>query len=78
MGHLYKMGVDEILQRFLSNFEWDIILVEAHEGAAGDHYACKAIAQKILCVGLWWATLHKDSKAYCKACDSYQRNDRPS
>eukprot|EP00253_Pinus_taeda_P034820 PITA_34820 len=46
------------------DFERDNILAEAHGGAKGGHYAGKTIAQKILCTGLWWATLHKDSKAY--------------
>lgn len=33
-GHLYKMGADEILQRYVSDFECDSILFEAHGGAA--------------------------------------------
>jgi len=44
----------------------------------GGNYARKATAQKILRVGLWWLTLHKDSKAYCRACDACQRMGRPS
>jgi len=59
------------------DFERNIILVEVHGGAAGGHYARKATAQKILCTGLWWETLHKDSKAYCRACDSCHRTGRP-
>eukprot|EP00253_Pinus_taeda_P010550 PITA_10550 len=42
------------------------------------HYAGKATAQKILRASLWWPMLHKDSKAYCKACDECQRTGRPS
>lgn len=34
--------------------------------------------QKILHAGLWWTTLCKDSKAYCRACDACHRADRPS
>lgn len=65
--HLYKMGADKILQRYVLNFEKDNILAEAHGGAVGGNYVGKAIAQKILRVGLWWRMLHKDSKSYCKS-----------
>jgi len=41
-GHLYKMGADEILQRYVPDFERDRILVEAHGGVVGGHYASKA------------------------------------
>eukprot|EP00253_Pinus_taeda_P010434 PITA_10434 len=75
---LYKIGVDEIFQRYVPSFEQDSLLTESHVGATGGHYAGKATAQKILHVGLWWPTLHKDSKAYCKACDACQRTHRPS
>lgn len=63
-GNLYKMGADEILQRYVPNFERDSILAKAHGGATRGHYAGKA-------------TLHKDSKAYCKACDVCQSTGRP-
>lgn len=56
-GHLYKMGADEILRRYVPEFECDRILTEAHGGAAGGHYAGKATAHNILHVGLWWPTL---------------------
>lgn len=56
----------------------DIILTEAHSGAAGGHYAGNATAQKFLRVGLWWPTLHKDAKEYCRACDVYKRTGKPS
>ena len=44
----------------------------------GGHYAGKETTQNILHVGLWWLTLHKDSKAYCRVCDACQRNDSSS
>ena len=78
MGHLYKMGSDEILQRYVPKFECTSILAEAHGGVAGGHYAGKAIVQKILRAGLWWPTLHQDSKTHCKACDICQRTRKPS
>lgn len=41
-GHFYKMGLDEILRRYVPDFEWNTILVEAHGGVARGHYAGKA------------------------------------
>jgi hypothetical protein len=43
-GHLYKMGVDNILRRYVLEYEQPRILSEAHEGLAGGHYVGKAIA----------------------------------
>jgi len=77
-GYLYKMGSDKILRRYVPDFQHSSILVEAHGGAVGGHYAGKEISQKILHTGLSWPTLHKDSKAYCRACDACQRIGKPS
>ena len=38
-GHLYKMGLDEILRFYVPSFERNSILTEAHGGAMGGHYA---------------------------------------
>eukprot|EP00253_Pinus_taeda_P014900 PITA_14900 len=76
--NLYKMGANEILQRHVPEFEHDSIFTEAHGGAAGGHYGGKSTVQKILYAGLWWPTLHNNSKAYCKACDACQRTGKPS
>jgi hypothetical protein len=34
--------------------------------------------QKVLCVGLWWPTIHKYSKEYCQRCDVCQRVRKPN
>lgn len=34
--------------------------------------------QKILRVGLWWPTIHKDAKDFCGVRDICQRTERPS
>jgi len=76
--HLYKMGSDEVLRRYVPEFERSSILADAHGGAVGGNYVGRVIAHKILRVGLWWRTLHKDSKAYCRASNMCQRTSRPS
>jgi hypothetical protein len=72
-GQLYKMGHDEILRRCVMEEERPLILVEAHEGIAGGHYAGKETMQKVLRVGLWWPTLHRDAKDYYRVYDVCKR-----
>lgn len=75
-GKLYKMGLDEILRRYVPEHERHMILVEAHEGAAGGHYARKDIAQNILRVRLWCPTSPKYAKEYFQACGVCQEKGR--
>ena len=72
------MGPDEILYRCVIEQKNPLILAEAHSGAAGVHYAGKAIAQNILTIGLWWPTIHKDAREYCHSCDICHRTGKPS
>jgi len=63
-GQLYKLGLDEILRRYVMEHERPIIIAEAHEGFAGGHYAGSATTKKILRAGFWWSTIHKEAKEY--------------
>jgi hypothetical protein len=56
------MGIDSILRRYVLAHERPRILAEAHKGIAGGNYAGKATVQKVLRAGLWWPTIHRDSK----------------
>jgi hypothetical protein len=76
--NLYKLGEDGILRQCVLKHERPVILVEAHEGIAGGHYARKETAKNILCTGIWWPTLHKDVKEYYQACDVCQRVGKTS
>jgi hypothetical protein len=40
-GHLYKLGIDNILRRCVLEHERPMVLLEAHEGIVGGHYAGK-------------------------------------
>jgi hypothetical protein len=44
----------------------------------GGHYVGKEMAQKILCIGIWWPTLHQDAKEFCQTYDVCQRVGKPS
>ena len=72
------MGVDSIFQRYVLEHKRPRILAEAHEGITWGHYSGKATAHKVLRAGLWWLTIHKDSKEYCHWCDVCQRVGKPN
>jgi hypothetical protein len=72
------MGVDIILRRCVFEHEQPRILAEAHEGIAGGNYAGKATTHKVLCVGLWWPSVHKYAKEYFQNCDVYYRVGKPN
>ena len=78
VGHLYKLGEDNILRICVIKHERSIIIAEAHEGIVGGHYTGKTTAHKVLHVGLWWPTIHKNSKEYCQKCDVFQSIENPS
>lgn len=75
---LYKLGSYEILRIYVLEHEWRRILEEAHARVVGGHYVGKIIAQKVLIVGVWWPTVHKDAKEFCRSCDVCQRTGKPS
>ena len=77
-GQLYKLGSNEILRRYVLEHERRRILEEVHVGIAGGHYAGKAIAQKVLTVGLWWPIVHKDAKEFYRSYNVCQRTGKPS
>jgi hypothetical protein len=78
IGQLYKLGPDKILHRYVLEHERRRILEEAHVGVAGGHYARRPTTQKVLTTRLWWPTIHKDAKEFCKNYDVSQRIGKPS
>jgi hypothetical protein len=78
VGHLYKMGADNILRKCVLEHERPRFFTETHEGIVGGHYAGKSTARKILCAGLWWKNIHRGAKEYCEICDVCQRVGKPN
>jgi hypothetical protein len=77
VGQLYKMGPNEILRRCVMEAEQPLILAESHEGIVGGHYIGKPTMHKVIRAGLWWPTLHRDSKDYYISCEVCQRVGKP-
>ena len=69
VGHLHKMGTDEILWHCVFDHEWQWVIKEAHASVAGRHYTGKETVHKILQPSLWWPTIHMDTKIFCQQCD---------
>jgi hypothetical protein len=71
--HLYKEGVDGIMQRCVSEYEQQEILRKCHGSAYGGHHARDRTAQKVLQSGFYLPTLFKDARRYVLSCDKCQR-----
>lgn len=52
VGQLYKLGLDEVLQRYVLDHERPMILSEAHSSIASGHYFGNPTTLKVLTTGL--------------------------
>ena len=64
-------GPDEILRRCVFDHERHWIMSEAHASVAGGHYVGKETVHNILQAGLWWKTIHVDTKSFYHPCDIF-------
>ena len=78
VGQLYKLGPNEILCRCVFDHERQWVMTKAHAGVSGGHYAGKATMRNILQVGLWWPTVHMDTRKYCRDFDKCEIMGKPS
>ena len=75
--NLYKLGLDDILQRCALEHEIHDIIQEAHLGAASGYFLVYITIKKVLQFGLWWPSINKDCKNKIAQCDACQRIGRP-
>jgi hypothetical protein len=44
-----------------------------HSEGCGGHFSSRKTTAKILQSGFYWPTMFKNSHAFCKTCESYQK-----
>ncbi|XP_030969559.1 uncharacterized protein LOC115989821 [Quercus lobata] len=51
----------------------ELILEELHEGICGSHTRGRSLSHRVLTLGYWWPSMHKEALDYVKKCDQCQR-----
>lgn len=78
IGHLYEMGVDQILQQCFPGHQKQDVLWECHSGVASGHMSRKATTRNFLQEEIQWPTHFRDAKKYFQECDVFQCMGNPS
>jgi len=71
--HLFKIGADNLLRRYVTQEEANKILWHCHNSPYGGHFNGERTAAKVLQAGFFWPSLFKDANEYFKRCDNCQR-----
>jgi len=71
--YLFKYCPDQIFQRCIPDNEVSSVIKFCHFEACGDHFSSRKTTAKILRSGFYWPTMFKDSHAFYKTCENYQR-----
>ncbi|GJW12698.1 reverse transcriptase domain-containing protein [Tanacetum coccineum] len=48
------------------------IIQEVHQGSCGMHAGLRSVVSKIIRLGYYWASMHKDAKGLIQICKTYQ------
>ena len=70
---LYKRGFSRPYLRCLSHNEVDYVMREVHESICVNHSGARSLVHKLIRAGYYWPTMLKDTQAYVKTCNKYQR-----
>jgi len=73
--YLFKNCPDQIFQRCIPDNEVSSVIKLCHSEACGSHFSSKRTSVKILQYGFYWPTMFKDTHAFCKTCENYQKVD---
>ena len=71
--YLVKYSPNQIFQICIPDNEVSSVIKVCHFKACGDHFSSKKTTAKILQSGFYWPTMFKDSYAFCKTCENYQK-----
>nr|GEV97236.1 reverse transcriptase domain-containing protein [Tanacetum cinerariifolium] len=70
-SYLFRICVDQIIQRCVHGQEAFNILKACQEGSTGGHHGAKFTAKKVFDAGFFWPTIYKDAHDLVKSCDSF-------
>jgi hypothetical protein len=71
--YLFKYCPNQIFQRCIPDNEVSSVIKFYHSEACADHLSSKKTTAKILQRGFYWPTMFKDTHAFCKTCENYQK-----
>ena len=70
---LFRKNYDGVFLRFLEEEQTNEFLFQFHVGLAGGNFSGDTTSHKIIWVGYYWPNLFRDTHAYVKKCDPYQK-----
>ena len=73
---LFRLCLDQMIQRCVPEEEYDSILSFCHSLACGGHFSSRKTVAKVLQSGFWWPTLHRDAHEFCRRCLRCQQTGR--
>lgn len=71
-GKLYKKGYLAPLLRCVGPNQSDYLIREIHEGICGMHAGPRAVVSKLMNLGYYWPTMHKDAFETIRKCEACQ------
>ena len=71
--YLFKYCPNQIFQRCIPDNEVSSVIKFCHSKACEGHFSSRKTTAKILQSGFYWPTMFKDSHAFCKTCENYQK-----
>nr|GEY72537.1 reverse transcriptase domain-containing protein [Tanacetum cinerariifolium] len=75
---LFKICVDQVIRRYVSDQEAIEILKACHYGPTEGHHGPNYIANKVFDLGFYWPTIYRDAQDLVKNCDVCQRQGKIS
>nr|GEU91541.1 DNA-directed DNA polymerase [Tanacetum cinerariifolium] len=76
--YLFRICVDQIIQRCVHGQEAFEILKACHEGPSGGHHGDNLTAKKVFDSGFFWPLYYHDAHEMIKTCDICQREGKIS
>nr|GEV42743.1 hypothetical protein [Tanacetum cinerariifolium] len=73
---LFKICVDQVIQRCVHGQEAIDILKSCHNGPTGGHHGPNYTTKKVFNFGFYWPTIYRDAHDLVKSCDACQRQGK--